>query len=638
MKDKRRIFSHLQRDKIFLLYKGRCAICGNILDDDWQADHIFPWALGGKTIIANGQPTCKHCNRKKGSSFMELRKWQTDFLQNYASKYNRDYLLVATPGAGKTKAALHAAKSKLQNGEIEQIIVVCPTESLKYQWAAKAKPYGIELDPRYTDGLIKRDYHGICITYGKVIFSNQMLDHICEKKPTIVILDEIHHSGDKKAWGEAIKAAFTKAYRVLGLSGTPFRGDNNQIPFVLYKNGEAQAQHTYGYGDAIKDDVCRKVMFPSLDGGAEYYHRGEMHQFDSFTGTNNEEQEAQLLRALLEDVEGEYLTSVLQDANSRLDEIREYDPNAGGLVVAMIKEHADKIAIRLKELTGEFPTVVHSDNDNATADIEHFDASSKKWIVAVRMVSEGVDIQRLRVGVYATNVLQELTFRQTIGRVVRRIDEYDDWAYFYVPLAPRLVTFMKRIKDEITHVIDLEAPIRDYTPVDREPIEPTPSSVLVSVGTDRNPDEDLVISDNESFNFNYAAKWRDKVQEVVGIKINEWQGAKIIALWEQGSNPSPASNEKTREQNTETETEPVHVREKKLRALCNKAAYAVACRIEAAHPSTKSRQGIVTAIHYEWSQRAGNNTQARAGLDELQRKLEWLNSGTIEQNPARYLR
>src|SRR5688572_16588646 len=134
MKDKRRNFSHIQRDKIFLIYKGRCAICGNFLEDGWEADHIIPWSLDGKTIVANGQPTCITCNRKKGISIMELRKWQDAFLQNYLSTYNRDYLMVATPGAGKTRAALHAVKHKLQHGEVEQVIVVCPTESLKYQW------------------------------------------------------------------------------------------------------------------------------------------------------------------------------------------------------------------------------------------------------------------------------------------------------------------------------------------------------------------------------------------------------------------------------------------------------------------------------------------------------------------------
>jgi len=304
---------------------------------------------------------------------MEPRKWQVDFLQNYLASFKRDYLLVATPGAGKTTASLYATKQKLQQGEIEQVIVICPTESLKYQWAASATKFGIQLFPRYTDGLIKRDYHGICLTYSKVIFSRRMLDHICSYKPTIVILDEIHHSGDNKAWGEAIKAAFHQAYRVLGLSGTPFRGDDNQIPFVEYINGEAQAQFTYGYGHAIKDNVCRKVMFPSLDGSAEFYHRGEIHHLGSFTESDNEDKESQLLRALLENVEGEYLTGMLKDADARLDEIREYDdPSAGGLVVTMLKRHADKVAERLESLTGKYPVVVHSDSENALADIENF--------------------------------------------------------------------------------------------------------------------------------------------------------------------------------------------------------------------------------------------------------------------------
>lgn len=572
---------------------------------------------------------------------MEPRKWQADFLQNYQTSFRQSYLLVATPGAGKTSASLYATKRKIQEGKIEQVIVVCPTESLKYQWAAAATKFGIQLFPRYIDGLIKRDYRGICLTYGKVIHSRSMLDHICGYKPTMVILDEIHHSGDNRAWGEAIKAAFHQAHRVLGLSGTPFRGDDNQIPFVEYIKGEAQAQFTYGYGDAIKDEVCRKVMFPSLDGGAEFYHRGEIHQMDSFMEIGNEDQESQLLRALLEDVKGEYLNGMLEDANARLDDIREDDPNAGGFVVTMKTDHADQLAKRLEILTGEYPVVVHSGNDNDTAsnalaDIENFANSNKKWIVAVKMVSEGVDIQRLRVGVYATNVIQELTFRQIIGRVVRRMGDYDDWAYFYVPLAPRLVKFMKRIKDEITHIIDLEKKERKYTYTERETFEEQSElSILVPLGTERNPDEDLVISENESFNFNYAAMWRDKVQEIVGVKINEWQGAKIIDLWEQGASKV---KEKREEESEEKDTEPIHIREEKLRKLCNKAAYAVACRLEANYPTSKKPREIVAIIHYEWSQRPDNHKQSRAGIEELERKLQWLNSGTIENNPTRYLR
>jgi head-tail adaptor len=133
--------------------------------------------------------------------------------------------------------------------------------------------------------------------------------------------------------------------------------------------------------------------------------------------------------------------------------------------------------------------------------------------------------------------------------------------------------------------------------------------------------------------------WRDQVQEIVGVKINEWQGAKIIDLWAQhkGSNPSSDQEKEEAEKETKKETQPIYIREKKFRNLCNRAAYAVACRLEASISTRKSRSEIVAAIHAEWTRKSGNNTQARAGITELERKLEWLNSGIIESNPARYL-
>lgn len=634
-KDSRRQFSSTQRDEIFLKYNGRCGICGAVLEDDWQTDHIRPWSLGGQTTIDNGQPTCKKCNQTKGASFMEPRRWQSDFLRDYLANRKKEYLLVATPGAGKTSAALYAAQQKMQAGLVDQVIIVCPTESLKYQWAAVATKFGINLYPRYQDGLIKRDYHGICLTYAKTIHSHQMLHHICSNHNTLVVLDEIHHSGESLTWGDSIKAAFGGARYVLGLSGTPFRGDSNRIPYVTYENGIAVADFDYGYGDALKDQVCRKMMFPSLDGGAEFYHHGEVKRWDSFTDVIGNKEESQLLRAILHDVESEYMTEVLKDANERLDDIRlNSDANAAGLVIAMTISHANKIAKALERLTGTYPTVVHSDTENdAMTDIERFRDSRKisdKWIVAVKMVSEGVDIPRLRVGVYATNIIQELTFRQVTGRFVRRIDNYDDWAYLYVPLAPRLVEFMKRIQQEITHVLQEESSPGGISrePRDDEPRDP---SLFVSLGTDRNPDEDLVISDDETYKLNAAAIWREKVKEVLDIKINEWQGAKIIKMWEGMSDTVAPSQKPT------STSEPIHKREEKLRKICNKSAYAVACRVEAMSSTAKLPREIVALIHYHWSNEPGNSKQKVASIEELERKIVWLDSGDIERNPGRYL-
>src|SRR6185369_17974897 len=81
---------------------------------------------------------------------------------------------------------------------------------------------------------------------------------------------------------------------------------------------------------------------------------------------------------------------------------------------------ADKLADRLHRITGERPDIVHSDAADASARIARFSSGTAAWLVSVLMVSEGVDVPRLRVGVYATTARTELFFRQVIGRFVRR--------------------------------------------------------------------------------------------------------------------------------------------------------------------------------------------------------------------------
>src|SRR5207253_107685 len=82
--------------------------------------------------------------------------------------------------------------------------------------------------------------------------------------------------------------------------------------------------------------------------------------------------------------------------------------------------------------------VVTSDDPAASERIASFAAGTSDWLVAVRMVSEGVDIPRLRVGVYATTTTTELFFRQAVGRFVRwEPGVRNQRAWLYVPDDPR---------------------------------------------------------------------------------------------------------------------------------------------------------------------------------------------------------
>ena len=74
-----------------------------------------------------------------------LRAWQSAAMADYMDRSPRDYLAVATPGAGKTTFALTVAAELLGRRIVDRIIVVAPTEHLKLQWAEAGARAGIPI-------------------------------------------------------------------------------------------------------------------------------------------------------------------------------------------------------------------------------------------------------------------------------------------------------------------------------------------------------------------------------------------------------------------------------------------------------------------------------------------------------------
>lgn len=67
-----RTFKASQR--LLLLRKANfcCAVCGTSLtNENFAADHKFPFSKGGKTEVWNGQALCITCNSRKGDSVAE---------------------------------------------------------------------------------------------------------------------------------------------------------------------------------------------------------------------------------------------------------------------------------------------------------------------------------------------------------------------------------------------------------------------------------------------------------------------------------------------------------------------------------------------------------------------------------------
>ena len=389
---------------------------------------------------------------------IRLRPWQKEALERFRTKAGGavgdegvDFLAVATPGAGKTTLALTAARHWLADHPDAHLVVVAPTQHLKTQWASNAAAFELALEPSWRPGEpLPADMDGIVTTYQQVAMSPAGLARIAERG--FVVLDEVHHAGDDRAWGDGLRASFAGASARLSLSGTPFRSDTNPIPFVSYEWEEAVPDYEYGYGDALDDGgVVRPVHFPRIKGHMEWVGAdGQFHSHD-FDDDLDRARANQRLRTALS-AEGQWMASVLEDAHTRLLDVRRTQPDAAGLVICIDVEHARAIAELIEKRWRIRPTVATSDDPMASARIARFARGDDPWIVAVRMVSEGVDIPRLRVGVFATNTTTELFFRQALGRLVRWTRGLrTQRAWMYIPDDPRLRRLAEGIAEQRRH-------------------------------------------------------------------------------------------------------------------------------------------------------------------------------------------
>lgn len=82
MSQNRIIYPVEDRQKIYVKYNGRCALCGRPLEfSNMTLDHIKPLSRGGKDCLENIQATCMPCNTFKGNIKPD------DFMQRITEVY-----------------------------------------------------------------------------------------------------------------------------------------------------------------------------------------------------------------------------------------------------------------------------------------------------------------------------------------------------------------------------------------------------------------------------------------------------------------------------------------------------------------------------------------------------------------------
>ncbi len=380
-----------------------------------------------------------------------LRHWQTEALAALDAWVDGPFLVAAAPGAGKTRPALEYARRMLSRREVRRVAVLCPTTPLTRQWASAGATLGVQLEPDGDSPRAARGFHGVSVTYARVA-SDPAAWAAGVTEDTLVIVDEAHHLGEDLAWGAGFSRAFGRARRWLLLSGTPFRSDAAPIPGVSYDTeGIAVPDIAYGYADAVRDGICRPVGFVTFDGTLSWRSGDDVIE-SSFDCVLTAREAGRRYRTAISTELPEGMPRILREADERLQALRREGGHrdAGGLAIAADAAHARQIAKLLREQTGRAPVVVLHTDGGAARKLADFRSSSEPWIVAVNMVSEGVDIPRLRVGVYASAAKTPLIFRQIVGRFVRTVPgRAADPSWVYLPADPVLRTHASEIEDEV---------------------------------------------------------------------------------------------------------------------------------------------------------------------------------------------
>lgn len=410
---------------------------------------------------------------------LKLRQWQSEALNkalNWLVEQGKDkhFLINAAPGAGKTKAACVIAEKLFGLGLIDRVVVIAPRAEVVKQWG---KDF-FEVTGRYMGKVTGADdkiEHDVCATWAAVQNLQDVFQAVCTSDRVLLICDEHHHAAVSAAWGTGASSAFSDAKFVLVLTGTPIRSDAKQTVWLAYDDQGAidhpeDGTYTLTYGQAVDLDYCRPATFhrhegrftvdledgeqvvvtskqraeltstlkriPGLQRALDFYKLACAPQYEADKRTPR--------------IDG-YQGTMVEWASSKLSDLRYRMPNAGGLVIAPSIEMAEYMVALIEKMEGETPALVHSQLQNAEGKIESFRHTEKRWIVSVAMISEGVDISRLRVLIYLPNALTELAFRQAIGRVVRNNGPDDDTrAYVVMPSFDIMETFARRIEEEMS--------------------------------------------------------------------------------------------------------------------------------------------------------------------------------------------
>ena len=370
----------------------------------------------------------------------------------------KSFFLAAGVGSGKTTQAL----SFFLSCDFDVFVVIAPRVGILGSWQEDGEKLDLALSTIESassksclvDGC--KSCHGYLMTPGMAASLSDALKTLCLEKKVLLVLDEGHHYAVDMAWGDALYDATINAHFRLGLSGTPYRTDENKIACLMYgEHHSADAlqgmpEYIYTYEQSLADGHVTPIVTRFIGGTINVNNSGAIEHYDFYDGdyskqfgNKNKELIARRLRLATEE-SFDWQTGAIKVAREKLLEYRVNDETHwAGLIICSTIAQADRIVEHIKKFYGDSVEGIYDDMQTIEA-VKRANRNPIDWVVSISKVSEGVSIPKLRVALSLSVVTTRTFFEQTRGRLARKFGDtpgIDQPATFFIPKNPRLVSY-----------------------------------------------------------------------------------------------------------------------------------------------------------------------------------------------------
>jgi superfamily II DNA or RNA helicase len=472
-------------------------------------------------------------------------------------------LIAACPGAGKTFFAASEMRDMFAADTIQLGIIVVHTTNIQLQWLDDLKAVGLKACGEIPNESLRwrrdenvpmiEDNQVIVITYNQLANDVDLFVEMIKRYgTTMVIADEVHHADEDKSFGDALSLLADAATYRLSLSGTPFNSTGGALAMCESDTGidpetgkpvrKTLATYSYSYAAAILDKVCRTTEFIKVFGKGEATFRLLISGKEYKRQIDLAKQKRTDRLNILLDPHDEFMEECCRQAVRKLKAIRASgDSRAAMLVVAKNKSHGGLMADLLESVCqaeGVAYTIqqIYNDSPKAHTRIKDLEKDSTDIVVSVRMLSEGVDVKRLRVGLFATDWMTRMFFIQFVGRFIRSEDRLDNLQYAAV-IIPAHIQLLE-YAHEIEKLIDAAVIAEQFD----DPFGGTRDTAVLLNSKNQAGDTGVIFRGEESSDRSLAEAFFEQAPSLRGL-LNEMTAIKAAKeMGINGAMPDPKKN------------------------------------------------------------------------------------------------